>query len=165
MKKVILKNIKEGDVFDFCYNQETREKLFDPYWCFDGQLITKKDRDGKLYLADTYWSSDNKTFELKEINKQGTLKFICNLNEIKEIEEWERDYYADDDIFDLSYQHHCYKAFYIKKNAEKSQAKMLEVLKGKMKEEKFKLESAGREIELLSEKITKVNDGDLSIYI
>jgi len=66
-----LKQIKEFDVFDFRYKPEIEEDMFEPYHCFDGQLIAKKDDKGGIYLEDTYWSSGGKIFTLQEAQKGG----------------------------------------------------------------------------------------------
>ena len=39
--------IKLNDVYKFRYHEEVRnKKVFDPYWCFDGQLIVKENKNG-----------------------------------------------------------------------------------------------------------------------
>ena len=47
-------NLRINDVYSFQYNDAEVKKRFEPYHCFDEQLIVKK-RNGKLILKDTYW--------------------------------------------------------------------------------------------------------------
>jgi hypothetical protein len=95
--------IKLNDVYKFRYHEEVRnKKAFDPYWCFDGQLIVKENKNG-LYLEDTYWSSDSRKFTLEEALQDGILTFVCNLDDVIECREYNLQYYEDEDTFNLSY--------------------------------------------------------------
>lgn len=159
--------LKVNDVYKFWYNEEWREKIFDPNWCFDGQLIVKQNRNGELFLEDTYWygSGENKCFTLEQALERGVLIFVCNLNDIELIKENELNYYADDDIFNLSRQHGCYKEFYKRKGTEKSSDKMEEVLKYKIQEIEHELEWKKDELKRSKEKLERVQNGDLNIFI
>ena len=158
--------IKLNDVYRFRYNEDWIKKN-DPYWCFDGQLIVKQRQNGKLYLEDTYWwgGGESKTFTLEQALEKGTLTFVCNLDDVKEIKEYYTQYYSDDDIFDLSYQHGCYKRFYIKKDAKHSPEKMKTVLEEKIAEEEHKIEWATNSLKRYKEKLQKLENGDLDVWI
>jgi hypothetical protein len=159
-------NIKVNDVYKFRYNAEWTKKLHEPYWCFDGQLIVKKHRNGELYLVDTYWgTSENKSFTLEEALQQGDLTYICNLDEIEKCEQYDLDYYADEDLFDLSHQHRCYKAFYKRKGATKSPEKMKRVLETKIHSTEHDIAWKTDELKRLKEKLHKLDLGDIDIYI
>lgn len=157
--------IKLNDVYRFCYNDEWKRKIFDPNWCFDGQLIVKE-RNGKLYLEDTYWNSgENKTFTLEETLEKGTLTFICNLDDVVECRECDTQYYADEDVFDLSYQHYCYEKYYIKKDAKRSAEKMKYVLNDKIAKLEYDIKWATSYVERYKKKLQEVENGNLDIYI
>ena len=162
-----MENIKELDVFRFIYKPLDNSKSYDMRsHCFDGQLIARKNSDGQLILKDTYWSSgDGVKFTLEEAQEKGTLTFICNLNDVTEIKEHEQCYYADDDIFNLSYQHNCYRRFMVKKSAVRNREKMLKVLYSQLAEQKSKIESSIRTIENISVNISKVESNNLDIWI
>ena len=51
----------------------------------------------------------------------------------KKCEEYHFKYYDDKNLFDLSYQHGCYKAYFKRKGANKSIDKMKKVLEEKIK--------------------------------
>lgn len=157
--------IKSNDVYRFCYNDEWKKKIFDPNWCFDGKLVVKE-RNDRLYLEDTYWSyGDNKTFTIEEALEKGSLTFICNLDDVVECRKYDTQYYADEDIFDLSYQHHCYEKYCIKKNAKRSAEKMKEVLKEKIEDEERKIRWATSSLKSYKAKLQEVENGNLDIYI
>jgi hypothetical protein len=159
--------IKLNDVYKFWYNEEWSKKIFDPSWCFDGQLIVKQDREGNLYLRDTYWgsNSDSKSFTLEQALERGNLTFICNLNDVEPIKKYETDYYVDEDIFNLSTQHGCYMDFYKRKGAEKSPVKMEQVLKDKIQEIEHEIEWKKCDLKYTKEQLKRLQNGDLDIYI
>lgn len=159
--------LKLNDVYKFYYNDEWSKKKTDPYWCFDGQLIVKPDSNGRLYLKDTYWggSCEDKVFTLKQALERGELTFICNLDEIEPCEKYNLNYYDDEDIFDLSSQHHCYEKYYIKKGAKKSAAKLERIINEKIKNSEYEIEWNEREIKNLNESLSKVKSGNLNVYI
>ena len=126
------KNIhfRVNDVWQFNYNEEYLSKhkdWYDPYHCFDGQLIVKQKEDGQIYLEDTYWNSgDNRIFTPKEAIKQGNLVFKCNLDDTVQSSYSDYRYYNEEDIIDVSTQHHSYVRYRRKKDAKRSKRKMLD---------------------------------------
>ncbi len=136
-----------------------------PNHCFDGQLIACKHGDG-LRLEDTYWNSgDNRVFTLEEALRLGTLEFVCNLNDVEKSHKSDLKYYDNKDIFDLSYQHHCYESYYRRKGAKRSKTKMLETVNKKLVEAQREAEYQMRKIEQLSATRTKIELDDLTVYI
>lgn len=157
--------IKLNDVYRFRYNEdELKRSSRDLNWCFDGQLIVKEDNDG-LYLEDTYWTTNSRCFTLEEALKKGTLEYICNLNEVEECKEYPYNYYDDKDIFNLSYQHGCYKRIVVRKGAKKSKEKMKEVLEYKISESERQLKSVQYDIDIHKNKLQELENGNLDIYI
>lgn len=157
--------LKLNDVYRFRYHEEVEsKKAFDPYWCFDGQLIVKENKNG-LYLEDTYFSgSENRRFTLEEALERGTLTFVCNLDDVEECQEYETQYYADEDIFNLSYQKRCYKKYCIRKGAKRSAEKMKAVLAEKIENEERQIKWATSDLERYREKLQEVENGNLEIY-
>jgi len=166
--------IKENDVYHFRYNNYESKKRHDPYHCFDGQMVVVKNNDGGLSLLDTYWSSKHNGFKtgggysrrktLEEAFSEGELKFICNLDDVEEINEHDTKYYSNEDVFDLSYQHHCYRFFVKKKGAERNAEKIINGIQDEIENEKYRIKSSERSIERLTETLKKVRSGDLNIY-
>lgn len=154
-------DIKLNDVYRFRY------KIYKA-WCFDGKLIVRKDKNGNLYLQDTYWgfnSNENKSFTLEQALEEGYLTFLCNLDEVEECTVFDLDYYADEDLFNLSYQHGFYKLYYKRKGAVKSPEKMKNVLMQKIKSTEEDIEWSQGRLKRLKEKLEKLNSGDVDICI
>lgn len=146
--------IKINDVYRFRYNPEHAKKLHSPYHCFDGILKVRKSDKG-LILVDGYWSSDNKWFTLKDALKQGSLEFICNLDDVEQIDEHKSKYYNEKDIFVLPY-HSGYHTMYLKrKGAEKCKETIMKQLEAKVQYAKSQIESAKRSLEWAESKYEK----------
>ena len=153
--------LRVNDVYSFRYNEAEVKKRFEPYHCFDGQLIVKE-RNSKLILEDTYWGyGDNRTFTLEEALQEGTLTYKCNLDEVEEIKKHELSYYADEDLFNLSHQHGCYSKYAKRKGAQRNKEKMLAILTQQIADEKSKIEWAQRSLVSLNEKLQKLEEGDV----
>ncbi|MGJ0846534.1 hypothetical protein ACR77J_07590 [Tissierella praeacuta] len=159
--------LKLGDIYSFRYKYEyIKDKAGDPYHCLDGQLIVKKDINDKLYLQDTYWGGisldddyDSRVFTLESALKLGELEFICNIENIERIKEYEMDFYADEDAFNLSHQHRCYKAYYKKKDSQKCPKKMEEVLLYKIERAKSEIKSKEIDINRFRRELETVREG------
>lgn len=146
--------MKVNDVFRFQYHVVEGER--DRYWCFDGKLIARPDGDG-IRLVDTYWTSgDGRSFTPEEAEKRGVLTFVCNLDEVEAVEEYEVPNYAPENIFNLSYQHGCYKRFVKRKGAAHSRDAMLKHLGEQMEKAKRDLNSAAWSIERIARDIERV---------
>src|ERR1051325_4089891 len=121
---------KDGDVYQFVYSEESWKRAKsgvghgDLRWCFDGQLIF---RDG--LLCDTYWGLDwrgdtGRYFTIAEAVAKGTLTFVCNLNDVEKIPDYDFPLYAAGDAFNLTHQHGCYK-YFVKRRGAKKDAELM----------------------------------------
>jgi hypothetical protein len=158
--------VKEHDVFRFSYNDEAAKKRFDPYHCFDGQLIALKHVDG-IRLVDTYWSDNTGgSFTIEEALSQGTLTFVCNLQDVEKANEDVGKYYDDTDWFNLSRQHGCYKEFAVRKGAKRSAAKMEESLKAQINDLDHDIQRKREQKERAERFLEQVKNGNLEgVYI
>jgi hypothetical protein len=167
--------LREGDVFDFTYSPETWERAKlglghgDLHWCFDGQLVVRNGR-----LLDTYWGGftpygDGRSFTLAEAQAQGTLTFVCNLDDVRLVTADELRHYDEADCFNLSHQHSCHKVYAVRKDAHRSRDRMLAELAKRIRHEQDELESAtrhaARELQRLTEMRCKVEAGDLGVRL
>lgn len=168
--------LRINDVYSFRWNADYVKKSgrSDLNHCFDGQFIVKQRDGGELYFMDTYWASkydgfthwsDSRSYSLEEALENGTLEYICNLDEVEEIQKYEMNYYADADLFDLSYQHYCYGFYVRKKGAVRSPEKMRAVILEKISENEGKIRFAQSDINGLRERLEKLLSGDTTIYI
>lgn len=165
-----ISTIKEGDVFYFRWKPLPNNSLYHGYdrmWAFDGQLVAKKDRHNNIYLEDTYWmnSNDGGRFTPEEAFEKGDMTFIFNIHDYDEISQHDLVYYDNADYVDFSKQKGCYKCYMLKKGAVRSKAKMLKVLEEKEKDANYSIERAQREIVSIKENRTKIENGDISIWI
>jgi hypothetical protein len=158
--------IKENDVFSFSFNEAELKKRFEPYWCMDGRMIAKKMHDGSIMFYDTYWThSPERYYTHEKLLELGEMKFVCNLNDVEEIKEYDLKYYDDNDIINLSYQHGCYGKFAIKKGTKKSTAKIIHSITSKMESLKSEIEFATSQIKRLTEELDKARNGQVDVYI
>ena len=166
--------LKINDVYSFHFNEEYRKKHQYTGHCFDGQFIVKQRENGELYFMDTYWASkhdgfkhwsDNRSMSLEDALTNGTLTFKCNLDDVDEIREHDLVYYSDDDLFDLSYQHGCYKFLVKKKGAVRDVVKMEKIILERISNCEYKINSLKRDIERHNETLQKLKNGDQSVYI
>lgn len=165
--------LKVNDVYRFRYNEEEVKARFEPYWCFDGQLyVWLNEYDGKLYLIDTYWDylgsephGDSKCFTLEKLLEQGTLEFICNLDDVEKCSEHEALYYDDTDVFNLSRQKRCYREFYKRKDAEKSITKIKDILMEDIEYIESKISSLEGDLRWTKEKLASAESGDMNVSI
>jgi len=166
-----MKEIKENDVFHFRYPPQGQQGFDSRTHCFEGLLVARKDKEGGLFLQDTYWGlTDNggKSFLLNEAQKQGTLTFYCNLDEIEVIPPYDRKYYDDADIFVLHSQNACVpscKYYYKRKGAGRSKSQMLETVNKQIKDAKRKAQSLIEDVSRFSEIKAKIEGGDLTVYL
>jgi hypothetical protein len=151
----------KNDVYRFRYSEEfiKQNPNRDLYHCFDGILI-EKERNGVTYYEDTYWSSDNRTFNsMDEIKTKGDIKFLCNLGEMEEINEWKSKYYNKEDVVFLGI-HKGYRAKYlIKKGTEMSKDVVIQGLKNKIVELENDIRYNTNKIEWLKKDIENVESG------
>ena len=168
MKKTI-KNIKENDVFHARWKERVSGDQKDH--CFEGLLIAMKNAEGVTKFVDTFWGIcrwDNKTFTFSELNEKFVWEYYCNLDELEKIKSYDRDYYADEDIYWLHDQHACVdscKYYYIKKGVKRNKDKILRVLEENIKKAENDIERKIRSIKSWSEKKKEVEGGKLDIYI
>ena len=167
----MIKEIKENNIYDFRYNAEYVENHFEPYHCFEGQLIVLKNRKDELVLVDTFWGFGfdqyNDVFTLEEAQQKGKLSFICNLDEVEKCEKWELKYYDDKDTFCLTEQSGCRRYYYKRKDAKKSVKKIKKMIKRKIEKSERKIKYAKSSIKSSKEKLKKIESGEdiNNIYI
>jgi len=124
--------LKENDVYKWWHKKTMINH------CGEGLAVVKKDRDGKLCLADTYWGiGDSSGYILYPDNPKIDMKYYTNLDEIELSGNDADRYYNKKDIFILTRQHGCcdscvYK--YIKKGAKRDIEVMEKYIKNSIAE-------------------------------
>jgi len=137
---------KDGDVIRWWYKDT--QGMFDPYWCKSQIAIFA---DGGF--TDTYWSytSDRQGVHLPACE----YIYLGNLNDYRPLAEYERVYYNDSDLLDLSHPNNS-RNLYVKKTASKSVVAIEKALKDKLKEAQDKLKSSLWEVKRIEEKLQNV---------
>ena len=161
--------MKINDVYRLSWKE--REWNDQKNHCFEGSAIIKE-IGGELMYMDTYWgfspSGNNHFFSADEANKKFNIKFLFNLDDVKNITVSDLDFYGDDDIFRLSEQHACVPScikYFVKKDAAKSQNKILSVIKNKLEEEERNISWANNKIIRLKKTMVEVENGNLEVYL
>jgi hypothetical protein len=154
--------LREGDVYRFRYSEAERTRWrTDPYWCFDGQLVVQNG-----VLVDTYWGFDG--FSDRRVVKphEGELIFVCNLNDVRDIKEYEVRHFDESDIFNLTHHAGHRKRFVVKKDAAVSSERMLDEVRKKERAVREEMElacrSAASDLVRLGELRARIEAGDLS---
>lgn len=123
--------IKDGDILHWQYKDhdtylESKRGSGTAYWCMDQQCFATK-RSGVIYLIDTYWQDYDGKFIGNDAHvvspEHADLTFVCNLNEIEFIQEYEAQDYEK--YYNLSRQKGCYKKFAIDKGTQPSNSAIL----------------------------------------
>lgn len=153
----------KNDVYKFRYSEEytASKKPSDLYHCFDGTLV-EKEHDGKAYYQDTYWSgNDNRVFgSMQEMLDKGSVEFLCNLDDMEEIEEHQAKYYSKDDVVYLSI-HKGYRSKYlIRKGTERSKEAILCGIREKIMDIESNIEYEKRKLESLRKSIEEIELGE-----
>lgn len=167
--------IKPRDVFKFRYSEEYRKEAEKRWYsgylshCFEGTLVARE-YDGDIRLVDTFWGigGDGKSFSEKEAREIGELTFYVNLDDIEKMEEHQKDYYDSVDVFTITKQHACVPsciAYFKKKGAKKSAAKMLEVINEKMREKRKDIQYDIDALERMSVQRAKIENGDTEAWL
>jgi hypothetical protein len=159
-------NIKLNDIYRWHYTSEKFnevKKWGEPYWAVSRFCIVKKSHTtGELYLEDTFWSSENKTFYLNELNDI-QLEYLGNFEELNKFTQGKHSlpYYNPSDIVDISHSNSFQDQIYIKKDAKRSLAHTRAHLEHKENELLNKVVWAQRELEQARELLKNLNEENL----
>jgi hypothetical protein len=114
-------------------------------------------------LRDTFWYDwqTRSWLELEEVS----LSLLGNIDDCTVISRWQVSYYRHEDIIDMNHSNNSNAPIYLKKSASKDQATILEYAEEKERKayaDKDRAESAIVEWE---EKIRRIKEGDLEVYL
>lgn len=155
--------MQNGDVYFWRWNDAELEKRLKhnsgsyslTYWCRSQKAIV---RNG--FLIDTYWhdlSAD------KALNPELlTLEYKGNESTLRPINHWEEKYYEPDDVVDMRHPNDTTSGkVYVKPDAKRSQARILEHLNYVREKELAAIKCANWSIESIDKQIAEVNAGIL----
>jgi len=160
--------LKENDVYKWWYNDNLKD-TFMMYHCKEHLAVVKKDSDGKLYLADTYWGiGDNSGAVFYSDNMEIDMEYYTNLDEIELSGNNPERYYNKKDIFVLTRQHGCYSSCvyrYIRKGAKRDKEVMERHVKDSIAELESGIRNKLRAIEGKKELLAKLDKDYQTMYI
>jgi hypothetical protein len=168
-------DIREWDIYNFCYNSETLDKYNKAYpgadtHCFEGILIARYHGD-VLMLFDTYWEiggMTGKVFTIEQAHAKGTLEYVGNLHELEPGFKSDYRYYKSEDLVTLHTQHACVESciyHYRRQNAQRDAFVILDSIGKALDNIVRKQQSMKLDIEQLSKQIQEVQNGNLDINI
>lgn len=119
--------IKDGDIFRWRYKNEKPEhrREWGRYHCRSQIAVAK---DG--WLADTFWGSRSDgtaMWPCDEAREILVLEKLGNLSEVEKRPEYEAMYYDDADIVDINHSNSSRGNFYVRKGADRSRHKMIQI--------------------------------------
>lgn len=161
----VIEILREGDIYHWMYcDPRTDNRQWGDYHCCSRIAIVHRGR-----LRDTYWQigtsfNDGKSFGVEDLPKL-ELTFLANMDDLEKAPEYQFDYYDDADTFNLNHPNSTRGNFYLRKGAVRSQAKMLATASYNLERSKKAERTAVRRSEELSETISRIEAGDLTVHI
>lgn len=114
-------------------------------------------------LRDTYWH-DWKTQSWVGVDRV-ELTLLGNIDDCEEIRRHQVPYYRPEDIIDMRHSNSSSAPIYLKKSASKDQATILEYAEEKERQAYADKGRAERAIVEWEEKIRRIKEGDLEVYL
>lgn len=162
-------NIKDGDYFSYSW-KDGKGPSTDPYWCRDGRCVACTNKEGHIYLIDTYnyWPFKEGQLEKSVFTRDGLdqeysrfvdldkfdLDFICNLNDYELVSSHNKDDY--DGVIFVGYQ--CTKRWAKPKGAVPSKTAILIKLQSQLAQYESEKRSAEWGIERVQKEIKEVEE-------
>lgn len=163
-------NVKINDVYKFRFSDEYIKEHYsypgaDPYHCFDGVLIVKKNENDEFIFRDTFGGGQwSRSFTPNQLMKVGQLQYYFNLDEVEKCPRHELDYYDDIDTFKLNSKNNDSK-YYKRKGAKRSVGKMESVIIEIIGYLEKQVEYYTDRIKDYREKLEHVRNGDTDVRI
>lgn len=153
----------EGDIYRWSYKKSDDNDRFS-YWAKSRIAIV---RNGRLH--DTYWmfdlenchsTSDGRNWSLDEATHTLELQLLANINDLQKDSFGKADYYDDADIVNLNHANCSSGNFYIRKGAERSRTKMVDVAKHKREKSISEMVWAAESVRRLDGTIRMIENGE-----
>ena len=122
--------------------------------CKDGVAIVKWDnRNKKHYYIDTYWYSGS---DSEVWIKAEDVELLFNLNDVREVKEWEWKDYDKSDRYVLNSEHGYRKSYYVKLKVSPSILQKLENAYEKQNEARQAIDSAVSSYRWATEEVARL---------
>lgn len=83
--------IKDGDIFKIKYEHIKRT------WCRHNIVIAREQKDGSVYLIDTYWGSGDGSYRPEDL--EGKTEYIGNIHEYRDAYPREFEQFGEGERF------------------------------------------------------------------
>lgn len=170
--------LREKDVYSLRVDSEKHPDY--SYWCVDGTFIAIDDGNGKLVLANTYWThlfkekdgsvkisvpgdTHKRTFE--EIIELGELLLYCNLHDLDWGDSASERYYNPSDLFPIHTQHGYCKHYFVRKGAKRDPDVIVTYINKELQNKRDEIGRLARDIEWLASKRREVELGNTGFLI
>ena len=154
--------MKQGDIYRWRYKDvEAHGGLgdFRAYHCKSRIAVV----NSRGQLVDTFWG--NNPTDGSYVNRKIVhLEKVGNFDGLQKIPEYEQGYYAKKDVVNLNHPNSSNGNLYIRKEAKRSKAKMLELMRQRISEKQREIESANHSIKIDLENIERIKSDDLDGY-
>lgn len=153
--------LTEGDIYRWRWADPKLDADSGPYRSYHCCSQLAVVRSGRL--MDTFWfGSDNKVLDPSAV----TLEFLGNTADLVGIRPCDVAYYRSDDIVDMRHSNNSHGPIYRRKDAERDQATMLELIERRLQECHHDIQFAEQRIRQLSSDAEKVRSGRLKeVYL
>jgi len=115
----------------------------------------KRNHDGSAFMRDTYWSSGGgMCIEITD-NNICEFEVVFNFTDVRQISDYEIDEYEKDDLYRTATNsggYSCGHLHWVKKDAKKSQLKLIIKCENEIKTHEFQLKGLKRVLNQLTEK-------------
>jgi len=153
--------LKEGDIYFWRWREGAEPRLHGSsqysYWCKSCKAIVRKG-----LLLDTYWTdmSSDRAIDPARV----VLEYKGNEATLRKIPEWDIPYYEPDDVVDMRHANDARGPVYVKPEAKRSAARILEHLRYVRERNESKISWAQSSIQRIDEEIARVEGGDTDGY-
>ena len=110
------------------YKKEPPKDYYnDVYWCKNWSFKPKFSDSGKIYMCDTYFNNWENAIELTDKNFK-EFEFVFDFELVKKISDSESDEYEKEDLFRIATNsggYSCGNLYWVKKDAVKSNQKLI----------------------------------------
>lgn len=146
--------MKKGDIFSWRYKDSAKRGQF-AYWC-KSQIA---EYDGS-YLYDTFWGNDHTEKSwLPNYPDDIELTFIANREDLIPLREYDKMYYDEKDVVDLTHSNSFGNQIFLRKGAKRSRSAMLQHLTDKMDKAHHEIKMAEQTLREASGKISCIEAG------
>jgi hypothetical protein len=111
------------------------------YWCKNWTFTVKRYGDGRVFMKDTYWTTESNCIEVTDDNIDEFVE-VFNFDDVTEMKSDYRDEYEDGDTYCVAVDSGgiAYPKYFVKKDARRSKEKLIKKYEDEIKSLENRLE-------------------------